>query len=49
MKYVTPNYDLKIAETEDFILASNEKYEITRNDDGSGNVIFTAFDIFSLT
>ena len=47
MKYVTPKYELTVLETEDVLAASSEKYEIEQNDDGSGNIIMDAFNIFS--
>lgn len=46
MKYVTPKYEVAIIETEDILTASSEKYEIEQNNDGSGNVIMNAFDLF---
>ena len=47
MKYVMPNYDVKPLEVNDILCASKDKYEITRNEDGSANIIFNAFDIFN--
>ncbi len=46
MKYVTPKYEVAVVETEDILTASSEKYEVEWNDDGSGNVIMNAFDLF---
>ena len=46
MKYVTPKYEIAVIETEDILTASSEKYEIEQNNDGSGNVIMNAFDLF---
>ena len=46
MKYVTPKHEVAIIETEDILTASSEKYEIEQNNDGSGNVIMNAFDLF---
>ena len=46
MKYVTPKYEVAIIETEDILTASSEKYEIEQKDDGSGNIIMNAFDLF---
>lgn len=46
MKYVTPKYEAVIVETKDVIAASVDKYEIEQNENGSGNVIISAFDIF---
>ena len=46
MKYVTPRYEQTTVETKDIITASSDKYEIEQNDNGSGNVIMKALDIF---
>ena len=49
MKYIAPKYEMAVIETEDIITASinqGSKYEIEQNDDGSGNVIMNAFDLF---
>ena len=46
MKYVTPKFEITVLETEDILSASSEKYEIEENDDGSGNIIMDAFNIF---
>ena len=46
MKYVTPKIEISVIETEDILTASSEKYEIEQNNDGSGNVIMNAFDLF---
>lgn len=46
MKYVTPKYENAIIETKDIITASTVKFEIEQNDNGSGNVIMNALDIF---
>ena len=46
MKYVTPKFEITVLETEDILAASSEKYEIEENDDGSGNIIMDAFNIF---
>lgn len=46
MKYITPKYELTAIETEDVVAASSEKYEIQKNDDGSGSIIMSAFDLF---
>ena len=46
MKYVTPKLEITVLETEDILAASSEKYEIKENDDGSGNIIMDAFNIF---
>ena len=46
MKYVTPKYEMAVMEIEDILTASSEKYEIEQNNDGSGSVIMSAFDIF---
>ena len=49
MKYIAPKYEVAIIETEDILTASLEKYEIEQNNDGSGNVIMNAFDLFRQT
>ena len=46
MKYIAPKYEVGIVETKDILTASSEKYDIEKNDDGSGNVIMNAFDLF---
>ena len=49
MKYVTPQYEQAVIALKDIITASinqGSKYEIEQNDDGSGNVIMNAFDLF---
>ena len=49
MKYVTPKYEVALIETEDILTASSGQtanYEIEQKDDGSGNVIMNAFDLF---
>ncbi len=46
MKYIAPKYEMALIETEDMLTASSEKYEIEKNDDGSGNIIMDAFDLF---
>ena len=45
MRYEAPKYEMILLETEN-ILASSERFEIQENDDGSGNVIMNAFDLF---
>ena len=45
MRYEAPKYEMILLETEN-ILASSEKFEIQENDDGSGNVIMNAFNLF---
>ena len=47
MKYISPKYDYLIIETEDALSSSGEGYEIEKNDDGSGSIIFDAFGIFN--
>lgn len=47
MKYVTPKYEVYFVETGDILAASSEKYEIEQKDDGSGNIIMTAFNLFN--
>ena len=46
MKYIAPKYEMALIETEDILTASSEKYEIEKNDDGSGNIIMDALSIF---
>lgn len=46
MKYSEPKYNLSALETKDIILASMDKYEITKNDNGTGNVMINANEIF---
>ncbi len=46
MKYETPKYKAVIVETKDVITASTDKYEIEQNDNGTGNVIMNALDLF---
>ncbi len=46
MKYIAPKYEMALIETEDILTASSEKYEIEKNDDGSGNIIMDALNIF---
>ena len=47
IKYVAPKYELTIVETETVLSASKEKYEIEEKENGVGNVIMNAFDIFN--
>ena len=49
MKYIAPKYEMALIETEDILTASSGQatnYEIEQKDDGSGNVIMNAFDLF---
>ena len=49
MKYIAPKYEMSVVETEDILTASSGQaanYEIEQKDDGSGNVIMNAFDLF---
>ncbi len=49
MKYVTPNYEAAVLETEDIITASsdqNPNYEVEKKGNGQGNIIMSAFDLF---
>ena len=49
MKYVTPKSEMALIETEDILTASSGQaanYEIEQKDDGSGNIIMNAFDLF---
>ena len=47
MKYETPKYELTLLETESILSASEETYEIEEKENGVGNVIMNAFDIFN--
>ena len=52
MKYIAPKYEMALVETEDILTASSGQaanYEIEQKDDGSGNVIMKAFDLFRQT
>lgn len=46
MKYVVPTIELANIETKDILASSVEKYEVEKKNDGSGNVIMNALDIF---
>ena len=46
MKYIAPKYEVSVVEAVDILTASSEKYEVEQNNDGSGNVIMNAFDLF---
>ena len=48
MKYITPKYESVIIETKDVITASvtSNKFEIEQEDNGKGNVIMNALDLF---
>ena len=46
MKYITPKIEISVIETEDILTASSEKYEIEKNENGSGNIIMDALNIF---
>ena len=48
MKYVTPKYENVLIEAKDVITSStaSNKYEIEQEDNGKGNVIMNALDIF---
>ena len=47
MRYQSPEYELMLLETENILESSSEKFEIEENEDGSGNVIMNAFDLFN--
>ena len=47
MKYVAPKYELTVLETETVLSASGEQYEIEKKENGVGNVIMNAFDVFN--
>ena len=48
MKYVTPKYESVIIEAKDVITSStaSNKYEIEQEDNGKGNVIINASNLF---
>ena len=46
MKYVSPKYEQSALKTNDILTASGEKYEIEQNDNGNGNVIMKAYNLF---
>ena len=49
MKYIAPKYEMALIETEDILTASSGQtanYEIEQKDDGSGNIIMDALNIF---
>ena len=49
MKYEAPKYETAVIETEDILTASSNqasKYEVEINNDGSGNIIMNALDLF---
>ena len=46
MRYDSPKYEIILLETENILAASSERFEIQENEDGSGNVIMNAFDLF---
>ena len=49
MKYIAPKYEMALIETEDILTASSGQaanYEIEQNNDGSGNIIMDALNIF---
>ena len=48
MKYATPKYESVLIETKDVITSSttSNKFEIEKENDGKGNVIMNALDLF---
>ena len=46
MKYVKPTVEFEILETTDILSASTGAVEIETTGEGTGNVIFNAFDLF---
>ena len=48
MKYVSPKYESVLLETKDVITSSvtSNKFEIEQEDNGKGNVIMDAINIF---
>ena len=47
MKYIAPKYEIATLEAKDIITASNNKYEVKTNNDGSGSVIMNAYNLFN--
>ena len=46
MKYEAPKYEASAFKTADVLTASLNKYEVEQNNDGSGNVLINAVDLF---
>ena len=48
MKYVSPKYESVLMETKDVITSSttSNKFEIEKEDNGKGNIIMNALDLF---
>ena len=48
MKYVSPKYESVLVEAKDVITSSvtSNKFEIEQEDNGKGNVIMNALDLF---
>ena len=46
MKYVPPKYERAFIKTQDVLTASNNIFEIKQNENGTGNVIMNALDLF---
>ena len=46
MKYATPKYESVLIETKDVLTVSGEKFQVEENENGIGNVIMKALDIF---
>lgn len=46
MKYESPKYEISVIESQDVLTASTDKFKVENNNDGTGNVIMNAFDIF---
>ena len=49
MKYITPKIEISVIETEDILTASSGQtanYEVEDNNDGTGNIIMDALNIF---
>ena len=47
MKYVPPKYERAFIKTQDVLTASTNRFEIKQNENGTGNVIMNALDLFS--
>lgn len=46
MKYLAPKFELVIISSNDVLTASGDKYEIVEENEGKGNIIFSAINIF---
>lgn len=46
MKYAAPQYEKAVIKATDIIAASSDSYEIEQNDNGNGNIIMKAANLF---